>query len=89
MSGGLVHQPCMVNHGPWPRGSAEMVAGHPALQQQIGMLTMRAAEELLVRQHAGSAAGQRKVADGVGDVCLLLLFYFWFLMLGFVWFFLE
>ena len=35
-------------------GSAQMVEGHPALRQQIGRLTMAAAEELLVRQHAGS-----------------------------------
>lgn len=75
----------MVNHGPWPRGSAEMVAGHPALQQQIGQLTIRAAEELLVRQHAGSAAGRGKVAGGVGDGCLLLLLYFWFPDVGICW----
>lgn len=49
----------------WLARSAEMVAGHPALQQQIGQLTIRAAEELLVRQHAGSAVSGREV----GAIC--------------------
>eukprot|EP00435_Cladocopium_sp_Y103_P055802 s563_g18.t1 len=49
----------------WLARSADMVAGHPALQQQIGQLTMRAAEELLVRQHAGSAVSGREV----GAIC--------------------
>lgn len=35
-------------------GSVQLVEGHPALRQQILVLSMRAAEELLVRQHSGS-----------------------------------
>ena len=73
------------HHGEtWPpRGSAEMVAGHPALQQEICMLTMRAAEELLVRQHAGSVAGRTSPELVMEcDSCLLLFSDFWFRMLG-------
>lgn len=46
-----------------------MVEGHPVLRQQIGQLCMKAAEELLVRQHAGSVPWRNPwLCSGLGGL---------------------
>eukprot|EP00434_Breviolum_minutum_P000535 symbB.v1.2.000462.t1/scaffold11.1/size528188/11 len=55
----------LANVASWLARSVQLVEGHPALRQQIVVLSMRAAEELLVRQHSGSAVSGREV----GAIC--------------------
>ncbi|CAK9078844.1 unnamed protein product [Durusdinium trenchii] len=49
----------------WLARSAEMVAAVPPLRRQVDDLVMKAAQELLVRQHAGAAVSGQEV----GAIC--------------------